>query len=478
MLTLTIRRAFRNLGVQKTKTINISMLMALIGVLGLTILLGSLFAPHHVAVAAPNSVGSEPWIEINCLETEVEEGDDFRLLVNKKYQSESPHETIRVFWYTFPITADETDYEHLHAERQASNGYQSRHGRMGRDFHTLDDQYPETVETFTVWFNNSVDRGHDGACEITITDDDGVGIYDLEITSTPQPLPADDGKEPQVGYTQGDVIEITAYFTGPVTTVNPESGEGADYAGLYIQVGENRRIARFLRGYGADALVFGYTIQPEDTDADGISVEGGGPGTGLFYNEDNRDGGIWITETGSSRINRLFHGLDDDPGHSVYQVKVDEPVTTPPTTDEIPVDPEPLPFEWMEDAIVIDDALFFIEHGELTDEDEGRDWFSFTATSGENYIIEAESRMDIQDDGDGTPYVENHLIDPSILEIVNKKGEQVLGRAGSGRVHPQLGQGILQPGGRWDLLHCGGKRTPGPLWYRALHRLGPSGRSS
>ena len=66
----------------------------------------------------------------------------------KKFDSDWPHKTMRVFWYTEAITADETDYERLYAERQSSNGYQSKHGRMGRDFHTLEDQYPEVDETF------------------------------------------------------------------------------------------------------------------------------------------------------------------------------------------------------------------------------------------------------------------------------------------------------------------------------------------
>ena len=85
-----------------------------------------------------------------------------------------------------------------------------------------------------------------------------------------------------VAYTTGDVIEITAHFTGPVTNGAPNTGEQADYAGLYIQVGENRRLAEMLRGDGADTIVFGYQVQSDDADADGISVEGGGPGTGTL----------------------------------------------------------------------------------------------------------------------------------------------------------------------------------------------------
>ena len=247
MLMITIRRAFRILGVRETRTINISMLAALIGVLGLAILVGSLYPHDRVALAAPHASKYEPWLEIDCLETRVEEGDDFRLVVNKKFDSEWPHKTMKVWWYTHPITADETDYERLHQERQASNGYQSKHGRMGRTFHTLEDNYPEIDETFTVEFLNAVSKGHDGECIITITDDDGVGIYDLEITSVPHQLPASDGQQPQVGYAEGDVIEITAYFTGDVTAVNPGTGEQSDYAGIYLQVGDRALPAQLRR---------------------------------------------------------------------------------------------------------------------------------------------------------------------------------------------------------------------------------------
>ena len=44
-------------------------------------------------------------------------------------------------------------------------------------------------------------------------------------------------------------------------------------------------------------------------DLDGISVESGGPGTGLYYNENTRDGGIWPVNPEDGRLNRLFHGL-------------------------------------------------------------------------------------------------------------------------------------------------------------------------
>ena len=399
--------------------------------------------------AAPAHAKNEPWLEINCLQTVVEEGDDFRLLVNKKFESDWPHPTMRVFWYTDPITADPTDYEHLYGERQASNGYQSEHGRMGRDFHTLEDDYPEMDETFKVRFNNSVDHGHDGECIITITDDDGTGIYDLEITSTPNIYPASGDQGPQVGYAAGDVIEITAHFTGDVTTVNPNNGQQSDYAGVYIQVGENRRFAPYLRNYGADALIFGYTVTPDDLDTNGISVEGGGPGTGLGYSPSHRDGGIWITDTGSSRINRLFHGLNDDPEHRVFQIEIDEPTIIEPEPPANPV-PHMTPFE--QEIIARTSTVVFYQeqHGELTTDDEGRDWFSFEANAGDNYIIELKNRSYVVETGPGGTgwsfqYVPGHLLDPSILEIVDAEGDQVLGERDQGGFVANFARAFFTP---------------------------------
>ena len=308
----------------------------LVGVLSLAIAFGTLIPPPNTAHAG----GNEPWLYLECLEDVVEEGDDFRLMVRKKYKSDAPHKTMRVFWYTDAGTADETDYEYMYAVRQASNGYQSSTGKMGRDFHTLEDIYPEIDETYVVRFNNSVDYGSDGKCTITMEDDDGVSIYDLEVRSIPQEINLEaDGHETQTAYTTGDVILIGAKFNHPVTTKNPGTGEQTDYAGLHLQVGENRRVANVVRGDGTDNLIFGYTVQPDDTDPDGISVESGGPGTGLYYNEDTRDGGIWPVNPEDGRLNRIFHGLDDDPNHPVAQVDVEEPTIIPRSNHPLTTNP-------------------------------------------------------------------------------------------------------------------------------------------
>ena len=427
---MRIHESFLDLRFGRLGRSGVVALLALFFLVGLAFAVALTAGPRDVALAAPSAVGNEPWIEIVCLVKKVEEGEDFRLRVDKKYDSDWPHESIKVWWYTHAGTADETDYEHLHQVRQYSNGHQSATGEMGRTFHTIEDDYPEIDETFTVEYLNGVSKGPDGDCEITITDDDGVGIYKLEITSEPHELVASDGKT-RVGYAAGDVIEITAYFTGDVTTVNPDTGEQADYAGIYIQVGENRRFAHYLRNYGDDALVFGYEVQAHDLDINGISVEGGGPGTGLGYNPNVRDGGIWIVKTGSSRINRLYHGLEDDRGHRVFQAKIEEPaIINPPPEEIIPPDPQPDPPVWVESSVVIDNDIFWTQHGELTEEDGGRDWFSFEADGGQQYIIEVESRMELLEYS--THYVDNHLVDPSILEIVNEEGEQVMGEQDNG----------------------------------------------
>lgn len=116
--------------------------------------------------------GYEDDLWLKCKDSYVSEGDDFRLEVRRKGLSFSSSPTMRVDWYTDPGTADESDYSPLHAERQASNGYQSRTGIMGRTFHTTEDSIREQDETFTVRFENTVENGDDGACAITIIDDD------------------------------------------------------------------------------------------------------------------------------------------------------------------------------------------------------------------------------------------------------------------------------------------------------------------
>ena len=194
------------------------------------------------------------------------------------------------------------------------------------------------------------------------------------------------------------------------------------------------------------------TVQADDVDADGISVEGGGPGTGLYYNVDNRDGGIWAVEHPDGRINRIFHGLDDDPAHVVAQVEVEEPTIEEPIDEDTSTTTPPTTEEPLVSATSISVGLIETMDGELTAEDEGRDWFSFDATGGENYIIELKNMMEfIESDDDNTwlgfhlNYVEGHLIDPSILEVVDDQGEQVLGEHDEGGFMGNFARAFFTP---------------------------------
>ena len=266
--------------------------------------------------------GYEPNLWLKCLDEEVEEGDDYRLEVRRKGGFGSDIKTMRVFWYTDPITADETDYHPLDRNRQASNGYQSRIGKMGRDFYTRQDQYPEIDETFKVRFDNSVDYGDDDYCIMTITDDDTPGIYDLNITSNGLHTWID----PFFGlihlsntYIEGDVIKIEASFSAPVTTRNPSTGRNADYAGIQIEVGDDIKIADLLSGDGTDTLTFGYTVRSDDYDDDGISILDGDSNSGFYFNQATGDTGLWTELSGSTvQVNRLYHGLDDQDGQTVH----------------------------------------------------------------------------------------------------------------------------------------------------------------
>ena len=373
------------------------------------------------------AAGYSPWLYLDCVVSEVSEGDEFRLVVRTKYDTNAFSKPMSVYWYTDAGTADESDYERLYAEGQVSNGHQSRTGKMGRTFFTYEDSYPEIDETYTVRFNNSVDYGTDGSCPMTILDDDGVGIYDLEIRSIPRDLPSAQQEEgPRAAYTTGDVILVTARFNHPVTVVNPATGEHTDYAGLYLQVGENRRVANVVRGDGTDTLIFGYTVESDDVDLDGISVEDGGAGTGLYYNAETRNSGLWPVNPKDGKLNRLFHGLGNDAEHPVVQVDVGDPTIIPPTDDDTPVDSPP--GEWVVKSQSIEPNLLARVDGELTEEDGGRDWYGFQAMCGEDYIIELTNKMDISlgEDGLHLAYVSGHLVDPSILEIVDVDGVKAL----------------------------------------------------
>ena len=78
-------------------------------------------------------------------------------------------------------------------------------------------------------------------------------------------------------YRAGENIEVTmnfsteAYTSGSVVAIRV--GDTDD--------GSNYRPARYVSGAGTDALIYRYQVQLTDFDADGISVDVGGPPSGF-----------------------------------------------------------------------------------------------------------------------------------------------------------------------------------------------------
>ena len=247
----------------------------------------------------------ESELAIACLRTDVVEGQDYRVAVLSHDELGAEDEGMRVWWYTDSGTADGADYYHMDGWRQTANGHQRRQAWMGRTFQTRNDPYPEFDESFVVRFRNE-NRYHAGEydqdCNITIRNDDGVGIRQLEIISSPA-----DG----YAYRVGESIEILARFNDYVTVqrlvlLPLRMGDGDDYW----------RGARLDRKHGELGYVFVYQVQAEDVDHNGLSLDGGFTGEDGITHSLAGSGRITVRETGDP-INSWFRGLPDDPAHRV-----------------------------------------------------------------------------------------------------------------------------------------------------------------
>ena len=256
-------------------------------------------------------------LRFDCPDHPIVEGDDFLITAHRAGPWSFVKPRIRGFWYTIPMSAGPEDYEHLYAAEQTANNHQNWNDEMGRNFHTTGDQWAELTEQFKVWFNNTDDHGDDGECIITLLDHNYEGIHKLEIVSEPTRL----GHRGSA-YVAGDEIRIRAHFTGPVTTLNKDTGSRADYAAINVVVGDQVRYADMVGGDGTKTITFSYTVQPEDWDADGISIQRGDPNvwprTGFHYHNGDFDYGLWsATQRQARKISPWFRGMDDNPNHSV-----------------------------------------------------------------------------------------------------------------------------------------------------------------
>ena len=124
-------------------------------------------------------------------------------------------------------------------------------------------------------------------------------VHDVAITSSP---------EHEDGYRVGEDIDVTVKFS--------IEAYATEASVLAIRVGdsapENYRPAQYVSGSGTDRLTYRYRAQLDDYDANGISVDAGGPPSGF--------GGTLPTtspELGSVPVSRHFSRVPDDAGHKV-----------------------------------------------------------------------------------------------------------------------------------------------------------------
>ncbi len=234
-------------------------------------------------------------VAIECSDDHTTEGDTFRLHATNEGSSYFGTTTIKVYWTTDAGTADESDYEPLHSEGQASNRSQSRNGRMGRTFHTKEDEFSELKEQFIVRAVNAASGGSGGgACGIDIYDDDGPGAVRTWIDSRPT----------GGTYERDDTIRIRQQFTENVVVEG-----GSVNVGLLIGQGSDvrHRSARYISGSRTDTLTFEYHIAGDDFDTDGIEVPGSDyGGDGSIHTSDDRE-----------TVNSRYIGVPVDVNHLV-----------------------------------------------------------------------------------------------------------------------------------------------------------------
>ena len=124
-------------------------------------------------------------------------------------------------------------------------------------------------------------------------------VHDVAITSSPAH---------EDGYRVGEDIDVTLTFTTEAYT----SGSVVAIRVGDTDDGSNYRPARYVSGSGTDRLTYRYRVQLTDYDADGISVDVGGPPSGFGERVPSTS-----PELGSVPVSRKYSGVPDEAGHKV-----------------------------------------------------------------------------------------------------------------------------------------------------------------
>ena len=165
---------------------------------------------------------------------------------------------ISIPWFTYSATAV-AGQDFVLAKQQLQRG------RFGQDtvtfeLRTMNDDIPEPSETFRAGFWS--DRLWHGCDEIVIVDDD---VPTLQSVTAPTPA---DGRAFRVG----EVITLSAVFSGPVELTVPEVYDQRPGISLYLDGDHGWRPAKYAGGSGTDTLRFEYTVAVGDRDADGVQI--------------------------------------------------------------------------------------------------------------------------------------------------------------------------------------------------------------
>ena len=267
-----------------------------------------------VGLRPAQPVSAHTYVDLLCGPGLVWEGGSKRATARGHLDSRRLAEDDRyIRWYTDTGTADESDYPRVWGLEQRVG---SRAGDLfGKDrwFQTTQDPYPELDETFNIRAEINNNESARTSCTITIQNNDGTGIHDLEIISSPA-----DG----LAYQAGERIEIVARFNDVVSITQPvmlplRMGSGPDHLreanmeGQYTDTGEE------------NAYLFVYVVKPEDLDLDGLSVDGGFIDDNGTTHSLTSSGSITVTDTGDP-ISPWYRGLDHDPAHTVGVAYVED----------------------------------------------------------------------------------------------------------------------------------------------------------
>lgn len=145
-----------------------------------------------------------------------------------------------------------------------------------------EDNLSERTESFRVKAENADSDGSGGECTIEISDDDGPGPYETDLSWS-------DGSD---GFQRGDTILFKVAFTEHVTF---KGDEPTLWFHLGPGTGEANRVATLDSGIWHNRF-FRYEVQPGDFDPNGLSVP-----------SEEMTGGRMVTAQTNRPVNKLVH---------------------------------------------------------------------------------------------------------------------------------------------------------------------------